>query len=144
AKEFISSRCDRAFKAEVRRQAIATLAGLDTPTAAAKAADFLASAKPEPELVDLYAAFLSRKGGAATLAKALAGKTLPPDVANLGQRAVRASVAQDAKPLADALTKAGGLAATQKEPTADEVKALVAEVASIGDAARGEEVYRRK
>src|SRR6185312_14538340 len=92
----------------------------------------------------LYSAFIARKGGAAALAKELAGKKLSPDVAKLGLRAVRASVAQDAKPLEAALTKAGGLGAAKKEPTPDEVKALVADVLQKGDPVRGEAVFRRK
>ena len=93
--------------------------------------------------LELYSAFISRKGGSQALAKALDGKKLSADVATLGVRAVKASVAGDAGPLADALTKAGGLAVAKKEPTADEVKALVGEVAT-GDPARGEAVFRRK
>src|SRR5262249_38050343 len=99
---------------------------------------------PSEDLLDLYAAFLNRKGGAATLAKALGTRKLNPDVAKLGLRAVRASVAQDAGPLADALTKAGGLGAAGKEPTPDEVKALAVEAIKTGDPVRGEAVFRRK
>jgi putative heme-binding domain-containing protein len=144
AKTFLTALCAPDQKPEVRRLAIIALAGLDTPAAAAKAADFLASAPPSEDLLELYAAFLNRKGGAATLAKALDGKKLHPDVAKLGLRGVRASVAQDAGPLADALTKAGGLGAARKEPTAEEVKGLVADVLKSGDPARGEAVFRRK
>lgn len=128
----------------VKRQAIAALTGLSMPTAAGRAADFLTTAKPADELIELYSAFLSRKGGAAALAKELAGKKLPPDVAKLGVRAIRATLAQDAGALNDALTKAGGLGAAKKPPTADEVKAMVADVLANGDAARGEAVFRRK
>jgi putative heme-binding domain-containing protein len=141
AREFIASRCDKAFLPGVRRQAIAALAGLDMPVAVTKAAEFLVSAKPEPELLDLYAAFLSRKGGPMALAKELAGKKLHPEVAKLGLQAVRASTLQVPE-LADALTKAGNLAAARKPPTADEVKEMVADAAK-GDAARGEAIYRR-
>jgi putative heme-binding domain-containing protein len=128
----------------VKRQVIATWAGVSLPTAAGKAAAFLATAQPADELTELYAAFVGRKGGAAALAKALAGKKLPPDVAKLGLRAVRAAAAQDAGPLADTLAKAGGLGAARKEPTPDEVRALVAEAEKTGDPARGEAVFRRK
>ncbi|MBA4064663.1 MAG: sorbosone dehydrogenase [Isosphaera sp.] len=142
AKEFIAGLCDPTQKPEVRRLAVAALAGLDLPAAAAKAAEFLADARPEPELVDLYAAFLSRKAGVPALAKALAGKKLNPDVAKLGLQAVRASTL-NVPELTDALTKAGDLAAARKPPTPEEVQALVADAAK-GDPARGEQVYRRK
>jgi putative heme-binding domain-containing protein len=73
----------------------------------------------------------------------LDGKKLNPDVAKLGLKAVRSSV-QDAKPLTDALTKAGGLTAARTDYTPAEIKAYVDEVLAKGDASRGELVYRRK
>ncbi len=129
-------------RADIRRDGIIAYAGLKLDGAAQLAADFLATAKPEPELLDLYAAFLSRKAGVPALAKALVGKKLPPDVAKLGLQAVRAST-QQVPELSDALTKAGDLAAARKPPTAAEVKELVAD-ASKGDPAKGELIFRRK
>ncbi len=41
----------------------------------------------------LFTAFSERKGGTAALAKALAGQTLPEDVAKIGIRTVRAAAA---------------------------------------------------
>ena len=143
AKTFLASLCTAKWKPEWRQQAIAALAGIDMPAAVAEAAGFLTEAKPEPTLVDLYAAFLSRKGGPTALAKALAGKKLDPEVAKLGLQAVRASTLQVPE-LATALTKAGGLGAAKKEATAEEVKAAVADVAANSDPVRGEAVYRRK
>jgi len=127
---------------EVNRLALIALAGLDMPTAATKAADFLIGAKPEPELLDLYAAFLSRKAGVPALAKALAGKTIPPEVAKIGLQAVRTSTLTVPE-LVDALTKAGSLGGARKPPTPDEVKAIVADIEKA-DAARGEIIFRRK
>ncbi|HUR53032.1 MAG TPA: HEAT repeat domain-containing protein, partial [Gemmataceae bacterium] len=142
--EFFGKLLDGKAADAVKRQTIAAWAGMNLPTAAAKAAEFLVAAKPSDELMELYAAFVSRKGGAAALAKELASRKLPPDVAKLGVRAIRAAVAQDAGPLNDALAKAGDLAAAKKPATPDEVKALVADVLATGDAARGEAVFRRK
>lgn len=144
AKAFLVGLCDARQKPDVRRLALVALTGLDMTGAAAKVADFLSTVEPKDDLLDLYAAFISRKGGAAALAKALTGKKLNPDVAKLGLRAVRASVAQDAGPLEAALAKAGGLGAAKKEPTPEEVKARVADAVSTGDPARGEAVFRRK
>ncbi|WP_439630954.1 PVC-type heme-binding CxxCH protein [Gemmata sp.] len=124
------------------RLSLIALAGLDMPTAAAKAADYLATAKAEPELADLYAAFLSRKAGVPALAKALAGKKLNADVAKLGLQAVRTSTLTVPE-LVEALTKAGDLGAARKPPTPDEVKALVADL-DTADPARGEVIFRRK
>jgi putative heme-binding domain-containing protein len=127
---------------QFRRDAIIAYAGVKLDVAAQKAVEFLASAKPEPELLDLYNAFLSRKAGVPALAKALAGKKLSAEVAKLGLQAVRASTL-NVPELADALTKAGDLAAARKPPTADEVKAMVAD-ALKADAARGEVIFRRQ
>ena len=126
------------------RGGLTVIAAFDLDTAAAPARP--SSCWPPPAgrpLDDLFAAFLARKGGAAALAKALDGKKLHPDVAKLGLQAVRASV-QDAKPLTEALTKAGGLTAARTDYTPAEIKAYVEEVLTKGDAARGEQVYRRK
>ncbi|HSQ56578.1 MAG TPA: HEAT repeat domain-containing protein, partial [Gemmata sp.] len=140
ARQYIKALCSDP-KPEIRRAAITAFASLDLPAAAAMAAEFLTSAKPEPELLDLFSAFLSRKAGIPPLAKALAAKKLDREVAKIGVKAARAS-GQKADDLVAALTKAGNLAAARKPPTAEEVKALVAEVTKA-DAARGELVYRR-
>jgi putative heme-binding domain-containing protein len=143
AKAFLTAATGPDAKPEVRKLAIVALAGLDTKAAAVLAAEMLPSAMPSDDLSQLFTAFLNRKDGAATLAKVLAGKKLNPDVAKLGLKAVRSSV-QDAKPLSDALTKAGGLAAARTDYTPAEIKAYVDDVLAKGDAARGEAVYRRK
>jgi putative heme-binding domain-containing protein len=126
-----------------RRLAAEALAGVDLNKAAGLAGEILSAADPKDDPSALLAAFLARKGGSAALARALDGKKLNADVAKLGLKAVRSSV-QDAKPLTDALTKAGGLTAARTDYTPAEVKAYVDEVLKTGDAARGEQVYRRK
>ena len=138
-----SRRCPCLRSLRARRLAITALAPLDTPAAAAKAAEFLSTAKPEEELMELFASFVNRKGGASVLAKALADKKLPADVAKIGLKAVRAS-GQPADDLVAALTKAGDLGAAKKPPTEAEVKALATDAIKLGDAARGEAIYRRK
>jgi putative heme-binding domain-containing protein len=127
----------------VRPLAVAALASIDQAAAADKAADLLTAAQAGDDFSEVFAAFINRKGGSTVLAKALDGKKLNADVAKLGLKAVRSSV-QDVKPLADALTKAGGLTAARTDFTPAEVKAYVDEVLAKGDAARGEAVYRRK
>lgn len=129
--------------AAFRRDALITYTAIKPDDAAAKTAEFLTGATPDEELTDLFAAFVNRKGGAGVLAKALGGKKLPPDVAKIGLKAVRAN-GQPADDLVAALTKAGSLDAPRKPPTEVEVKALVADALKTGDAARGEAVFRRK
>ncbi len=126
-----------------RRLAIMTLTAIDPAAAAATAVEWLATAKPADDMSEVFAAFLNRKGASPVLAKALDGKKLPPDVAKIGLRALRSSV-QDAKPLQEALTKAGDLAAPKTDLTPQELKAYVNDVLLKGDAKRGELLYRRK
>lgn len=125
----------------VRRAAFLALAGLDLTAAAERAPALLADEKPDA-VQDLFDAFLTRKGGAAALAKSVAGKSLPADVARVGVRVLRVSGRSD-DGLVDALTKAGGLTFGARKLEKAELDALVADVLDKGDAARGEKVYRR-
>ncbi len=143
AKKFIGGLCTPSQKPEIRRLAIIALTGLDTSVAATQAAEFLSDVKAEPVLLDLYTAFLNRKAGVPAFAKALTGKKLNPEVAKLGLQAVRTSTLTVPE-LTDALIKAGSLNATRKPPTDTEVKALAADTLKLGDAVRGEAVFRRK
>ncbi len=127
---------------EVRRQALMALAGLDLKDAAAKAPGLLEALKTGEGAHEVFEAFLSRKNGAALLAKALAGQKLPADVARVGVRTVRISGRADGG-LVEALTRAGGLTFGARTLTATELKDLVAQVAEKGDPVRGEKVFRR-
>ena len=134
---------DEKMPAAFQRDAIIAFAGFRTEGTAAKTAEFLASAEAKDDLLEVFSAFINRKGGAVALAKALDGKKLSADVAKLGVRAIKSSTAQDAGPLEAALAKAGGLGAARKDPTPDEVKTLVADLVK-GDPVRGEAIFRRK
>jgi putative heme-binding domain-containing protein len=143
ARKFIVGLCGTSHTPETRRLAIIALSSIDPTTAANQAVEFLTAAKPEPALLDLYTAFLSRKAGVPALAKALAGKKLNPEVAKIGLQAVRTSTLSVPE-LVDALTKAGDLSAVRKPPTDAEVKVLVADTLKLGNPARGETIFRRK
>jgi glucose/arabinose dehydrogenase/HEAT repeat protein len=143
AKKFIVELCGISQTSETRRIAIVALSSLDPTLAANQAAEFLISAKPEPALLDLYTAFLSRKASVPALAKALAGKKLNPDVAKLGLQAIRTSTLT-VPDLVGALTKAGDLGAARKPPTDAEVKVMVANALKDGNAARGETIRHRR
>jgi putative heme-binding domain-containing protein len=125
----------------MRRAAFVALARFDLNAAASRAPALLADEKPE-SVQDLFDAFTTRKGGAATLAKALTGQKLPADVARVGVRTLRGSGRPD-DGLIEALSKAGGLTEGTRKVDAKEVEALTAEVRSRGDAIRGEAIYRR-
>src|SRR5262249_45733299 len=105
----------------------------------------LASDAKSDDVSTIVSAFVQRKNGPETLAKALddAKAKLAPDVAKIALRTMRAS-GRETQALTVALTKAGGLTETKRALSAEEMKLMVADVAKLGDAARGEAVYRRK
>jgi putative heme-binding domain-containing protein len=127
---------------EVRLRAIPALAILDAHRAAQAAVVILPELKPEAvdELID---GLVRRKGGAGELVKALADKKLTPDVARLAIRAARASGREDPA-LVAALGTAGGLDGKPRKFTPAETTAFLADLPKMGDAKRGEAIYRRK
>jgi putative heme-binding domain-containing protein len=129
--------------ASTRMLAVASLARLDVDAAATRAAEILAHT-PEPgrDFTPLLAAFLNRQGGADVLAAKLGQHAPPADSAKLALRAVYALGRADAS-LVAALSRAAGLAAETKPLTPAELNQFVAEVASQGEPARGELIFRR-
>ncbi len=126
-----------------RRQALIALCGIDVAAAAKEAADVLAETQGKgADPTDVFAAFLERKNGAAELAKALADKKLPAEVAKVGVRTVRTS-AREAPALVEALTRAGNLGTGPRQLSEAEMRRLIEEVVKSGDPARGERVFRR-
>lgn len=128
---------------EQRIRATAALAGADVNVAADPAIALLTEAKDGTQLDALLAPFLAHVDGPGALARRLNDKQLAPDVAKLALRSAR-GVATDTTDLQTALRTAGGLGATAKKWSPDEIAALVADVAKSGDAHRGEVIYRRE
>jgi putative heme-binding domain-containing protein len=126
-----------------RHAALIVLVGVNLDAAASRAADVLSLAPDGAGAAEVFDAFLHLKNGPVALANGLSGRKLSSDVAKIGVRAVRASV-RDAPELIDALTKAGNLTAGVRKLTPDEMKQMIADVAKLGDPARGEAVFRRK
>ncbi len=126
----------------IRRRAVIALTVLDIPAAARLAPEVLAAHTRDDDPTDVFASFLERKNGPAALAGALAGRTLPADVAKVGVRMARTS-SRESPALIEALTRAGRLASSAHPLSAAEMKQLVEDVARSGDAARGEKVFRR-
>ena len=128
----------------VRQAAVVALTSLDLAAAARLAAEVLTTPQqPDHDPTEMVAAFVQRKGGTAALAAALADKSLFPDVAKRALRAARSAGKPDPV-LTAALTKAGGLAARPSAITPEQLKQLIADVPTHGDAARGEAIYHRK
>ena len=142
SREFLTRYASGSASAAYRSLAIVALSTIDTPLAAAKAADLLVASQPNDDHSELIAAFAQRRGGAAALAKALGEKKLPPDVAKLGVRTAKAA-AQPEAALVNAFTKAGGLTAVNRTLAGKDLEQFLNDVAKTGDPKRGEAVYRR-
>lgn len=115
------------------------------PSAAAQGAVSLLSSV-EPGAVDTAAvieAFTGRQGGSMHLRKALAEKKLPLDTAKLAARTAAASAKPDQELVAE-LRTAGGITGTGLQLSPEQVAALVTEIKTHGDSARGEALFHRK
>ena len=127
--------------AGVRAAGIAALARFDVDRAAALAAAALNEAQPD-DVARLMTAFLDRQNGPGALAAALAESPPPVDVAKLALRQMY-SVGRSDADLSQVLEEAAGIAGDIPTPTTEELAALITEVETQGDAARGEDVFRR-
>jgi putative heme-binding domain-containing protein len=115
---------------------------LDPEGSAEVAAKTLARAAADDDVGPLIDAFLTRKGGADRLAKALGAAKPTADAAKVALRYVYSVGRSDAE-LSRVLGEAAGIAGDPKKPTPAELKQILAEVAEQGDAARGERIFRR-
>ena len=121
---------------------VAALAGVDLGRAAARAAAMLSDPAMAGEADLLVGAFLDRQGGTEKLAAAVSNAPLSPDAAKLALRHLYLAGRSDPA-LVDVLRRTAGIDAEKPPPTAEELRALSAEVLAKGDPARGEAVFRR-
>ena len=148
ARSTIESLCAVDRPAPVRLFAIAALARIDTASAAARAAEVLAavslsSPAAEAQLpTEMLDALLDRRDGPAKLGAAIAARPPSADVAKMFLRHMYAT-GRTEPAVADALTKAAGIASNPPPPSQEEIVKLAAEVVAKGDPARGEAVFRR-
>jgi putative heme-binding domain-containing protein len=126
----------------VRFRAAAALARVNPAQGATAAAGALAAASEQDDPGEVVEAFLTRKGGGAQLADALEKAKLPADAAKRILRSMYAAGLHDAR-LSEVAGKLAGLDAAPKPPSAAEVRRLMDEVKTKGDAARGERVFLR-
>ncbi len=127
----------------LRLEAVTVLASLDVQSAAAEAVSLLREVPRGLNAAAVYAAFLGRQGGPEALAKALAGKNLPGEVAATGIRQL-SSAGRKLPELEAALRTAGGLDPVAKALSPAELKQFIADVQTKGAARRGERVYRQE
>jgi putative heme-binding domain-containing protein len=126
----------------VRAAAVAGLARIDTSASATAAVEVLKIATPQDDIGPMLDALLGRKGGADKLAAALEANPPPADAAKLALRHMY-SVGRSDQGLSDVLSKAAGIALDAPPPSPEEAAKIAVEVAAKGDAARGEQIFRR-
>jgi putative heme-binding domain-containing protein len=143
SRQALDSLAGKESSVAVRSQAIIALASLDLDKAAGHFVELLLALPANGDPSDVFAAFVQQKNGAVVLAKTLADRKLPADIAKIGVRSVRAT-GRDFPTLIDALNKAGNLTTVKHTLTPQEMQEMVADVLKNGDPARGEVVYRRK
>ncbi len=125
-----------------RSLGVSTLVGIDLAAGAKAAAAVLQSTTPDDDPAPVVDALLSREGGAAQLGEALQAMPLPQDVAKVCLRRVYAEGRSDAA-LIDILAPQAGVSAKPVKLTLEQITALANAAAEQGDAARGEQVFRR-
>jgi len=126
---------------ETRLRAVIGLSEIDLDHSARQAAVVLADLSASVDPTPLFNAFLQKKSGSAALAKGLADRKIPVDIAKLGVRLIGGSGRSEPELLA-ALHTAGGLTQVRTEISADEMTEILAAVQVDGDPVRGEILYR--
>lgn len=126
----------------VRSRGIAALTRSDLGEAAGLAAATLSGATAADDPAVMIDSFLERQGGSDALAAALDAAPPPEDVAKLALRRMYAVGRSDAA-LSAVLERAAKVEGMVSTPVGADLAALNADVTSLGDPARGEEVFRR-
>jgi putative heme-binding domain-containing protein len=132
-----------ASSTDLRRATIVAWAGIDLKQASIAMAGFLETATPSNELTQALMSLIKRKGGPEALTAALQNRSIPNAVAVNGVAVVRSS-GQEFPALVEAFNKAGKVAGSKKDYSPSDIQQLVADTTKLGDAARGELIFRRK
>src|SRR5262249_4494336 len=91
AQIILGNEAPQSMNPAIRRMAIAALVGVDAECAGKFAATFLVSNPSAEDVTEVVSAFVQRKNGAETLAKALRESKLGADTAKVALRTMRAS-----------------------------------------------------
>jgi putative heme-binding domain-containing protein len=126
---------------DVRREAVIALAALDMPAAVPEIISTLKATTAESDAQAFWRALLGIRGAAGRLANELPKANLPKEIARAGLRPAREGNQNQA--LVTALLKASGLTVSNVQLTPAELQALAQEALAKGNAARGEQFYRR-
>lgn len=141
--DFLADVAKREGDSETRIKAITALTQIDAPRAAALAVPLFSTANTDRDVTALFQGFLGIESGPAALAAALKDIRLPKAVAEEGVRLINAGGRLEPGLLAT-IRKAGGLPETERKVTAAQLQQLVAAAGKRGNAARGEQIYRRE
>lgn len=128
--------------ARVRQPAVLALAALDTAHCGSNAVAFLSDLTNSDAALSLWRSLLGNAGAGPVLAAALPRSGFPKAIGQAGVRAVRES-GRDEPELVVALNRAAGLQGAEMALTAAEQKKLGEEALKLGNAARGERIFRR-
>jgi len=127
---------------EIREAAVLGLAAVDLNAGARSLVATLQTSADGDDPSRVISTLLGRQGGPGALARALKNQKLPGDIAKVAVRVIDSS-GRKLDDLKLAFSAAGDIQSGAKKLTPEEMAALVAEVASDGDAVRGEAIYRR-
>ena len=125
----------------IQREAVVALAGVDLAAAMPDVLAVLAATTVEADAQALWRALLGVNGASVRLARELPKATLPAAVAKAGLRPAREGGQN--QPLVQALIKSAGLTLSEAQLTPEELQTLARQALAVGDAARGEKIYRR-
>jgi putative heme-binding domain-containing protein len=128
--------------AVARMQAVAALTGVNGSLAADLATEVIVDADPRQDLGPMLNAFFERREGADLLGTAFQARQLDADTAKRVIRHMFAIGRSDSE-LITILSEAAGVSPDPQIPTAEEVAELSRDALELGDAARGERVFRR-
>ena len=142
SKQLLSTLASSNDAEPVRTASITALIPLDAAAAAVLAVKNLSTSKEIQSQAGIVNSFLQHKGGPDILAGALAQQKLPEDVAKIALRTVTGSGRQEPK-LTEALNQAGNIVTAPKMLPKDEMAALVGLIKEKGNAAHGEQIFRR-
>jgi putative heme-binding domain-containing protein len=113
-----------------------------SPEKAAEIASTLLSELDGQDPAPLFRDFIRADGGVAALTAALKDKTIPNEVAKIGERAITAS-GRKQPDLLMAISRAGKLDDEREEFTAQQMAEMVEAVQKRGDAKRGREHFKK-
>lgn len=128
--------------ASTRRLAVQSLAALDLKQASPLLLTVLPDVASDDEALTFWRSFLSNKGATEALTRVLPQSGLSPKVAKSGLRVARESGRSEPAFIL-ALSRAASLEDAEQMLTDEEIKTLASTVASKGDPARGEKLFRR-